>query len=575
MQDLRELAAQRRVELADHRIALFYECRGVTNGTAKRCANLTFEKLEFRKGPRLLDASRLDPANSRSLSGKPVWQREAPSLSPDLHPIAGAILAGSPEGQSGKISCLNLTSPGHSLLDGRYRADASHAVAESDGAGKSGPGLHLTKSVAKYLGLDPSLPVALRIDEVTVFPFRTEVGVVAVELRLLANDGTPPSLPLLIEASHLLCDERASRQPVLSWLNGDGARFRLSDLLAPVLSHTKLEIESDRRVYSYVSAVVDGALDPAMKREIAFRLSRHYNYVYDPDVQGRDATFVTPFNNVTHAMSLEGAATLVDRPTRAEDALPEFLSNWLSVAHRPAYLPMAIIAYHEHLALLELAQQVAIDIDFSEPSKEKVKALTKLCQDFLSFRLRYRPAQISRLTLHNAFSDQLRTALGNDRLAQKATQDAAEAERVLVVLGREKIEQTERQRERRWAWHGAFLSGLVALMAVLGLFEEIEQIASKLMGQEAAVSRVTIVPEPRAELAASTIWERMMHLTPMEGVQITGVLLALMLGIVGGWIGWRRLRHSEHDADETAHELNQQRVERMLKRSREKSEESA
>ena len=123
--------------------------------------------------------------------------------------------------------------------------------------------------------------------KLALFPFRTEIGIVAVELRLLANAGTTPSLPLLIEAAHLLCDERASRQPMLSWLNGDGARFRLSDLLASLLSAAKLEIESERRIYSYVSAVVDGALNTAMKREIAFRLSRHYNYVYDPDVQGK------------------------------------------------------------------------------------------------------------------------------------------------------------------------------------------------------------------------------------------------------------------------------------------------
>ena len=274
-------------------------------------------------------------------------------------------------------------------------------------------------------------------------------------------------------------------------------------------------------------------------------------------------------------MSLEGAATLVDRPTRTEEALPEFLSNWLSVAHRPAYLPMAIIAYHEHLALLELAQEAAIDIDFRKPSAREAKVLTELCQSFLSFRLRYRPAQISRLTLHNSFSDQLRVALGNDRLAQKATQDAAEAERVLVVLAREKIEQSERRRERRWAWHGAFLSGLVALMAVLGLLEEVRQIASKLMGVGEAVSKVRIVTESQMQPAASTLWDRVTDLTLVDGIQIAGILLALALGVIGGAISWARLRHDEHSAHETEHEMNQQRLERKLKRRHRSSEDSA
>src|SRR5262245_49592926 len=159
--------------------------------------------------------------------------------------------------------------------------------------------MHLTKSVAAYLGLDPAAPIPLKIDEVTLLLFGTHAGVLVVELRLLTNAGKGPLLPTLIEAMHLLGDERQSRRPMLTWTAAKSERFRLSDLLRPLVKSAGVSVETGRRIFSYVSAVVDGTIDPAVKREIAFRLSRRYNYIYDPDIQGKEALFLTPFNNVT------------------------------------------------------------------------------------------------------------------------------------------------------------------------------------------------------------------------------------------------------------------------------------
>src|SRR6202012_5969039 len=96
----------------------------------------------------------------------------------------------------------------------------------------------------------------------------------------------------------------------------------------------------------------------------------------------------------------------------------------------------------------------------------------QLCHRFLAFRLRYRPAQVSFITMHNEFSIGLRRALGSDPLSQKAGQDAIEAEMRLsrhlaeietmeTRLEQERSERRrrelraiERKRERRWAWHG-------------------------------------------------------------------------------------------------------------------------
>lgn len=562
--DLRELVAQRGVVLADHRIALLYECRGSGSDTADICAGMTFNQLEASGDHMsLLDVSRLAIDNPRSLSGRDIWRRDASGLSSDLHPIAATILHGAalPEDRT----ALHLTGHGLNLVDGQYRA--RRVSGEKSGGAASGIGLRFTRSVSEYLGLDPAMPVPIKVDDIKLLPFRTGVAIAVVELRLVGRAGLDPSLPLLIEAMHLLGDERASRRPALSWMDAADQRFRLSDLLQALVREAGLQVESDRRIYSYVSAVVDGLIDPALKREIAFRLSRRYNYVYDPDVQGKDAILLTPFNNVTHVMSLEGAATLVDRPgTDATKGLPEFLSNWLTVAHGPVYLPIAIIAYHEYLALLELAQEAAVEIDFSKPKAAETDALTELCKDFLAFRLRYRPAQVSRITMHNSFSDHLRLALGNDRLGQKAGQDAAEAERVLAALGREEVERVALERERRWAWYGAFLAGLVAFMAVLGLFEELRTLIGPLAGVEGEVSKVQIVTA-EASRGDATFWQLLIG----KWLKFVGFGFALFLGLLGGSISWYRLRRGEHEEAESQKELMQQRIERKTKQRQQRS----
>ena len=515
----------------------------------------------------LLDASRLAADSPRSLSERHVWRLAEPTLSGDLHPVAKAILRGSTDERPEAATSLRLTEHGINLLDGLYRAGRATDGRDSGGEA-AGLGLHLTKSVGDYLGLDPAASVPVKVDNVTLLPFRTGIAVAVVELRLVAQAGRAPSLALLIEAMHLLGDERASRRPVLSWTGTAEPRFRFSDLVRALVAGVGLSVEGGRRIFSYACAVIDGTIGAEAKREIAFRLSRRYNYVYDPDVQGKDAVFLAPFNNVTHALSLEGAATVVDRPgAGAAKGLPEFLSNWLAVAHGPVYLPIAVIAYHEHLALLELAQEAAVEIDFERPTAAEFHALTRLCQRFLAFRLRYRPAQISRITMHNSFSEHVRLALGNDTLAQKAAQDAAEAERVLAGLARARIERSERDRERRWAWHGAFLAGLVALMAVLGLFGEVQEMATKIFGAENGVAKVQVVTDAQRQIEAS--WrERLVENWPTVATSF----VALILGVLSGIISWSRLRHGEHAEAEAEKEIMQQQIDRKMKRQHGRSE---
>ncbi len=445
--------------------------------------------------------------------------------------------------------------------------------------------LGLGSLAARHLGLDPDIRLPVRLEQISFLPFRTGIGIAVIELRVLLHGNPAPAEKLLIEAVHLLADERRSRPRRLSWDDGevsDGEReiqaFHLSDLLRPLLAGAGIEVMGERRVFTYATAVARQHCPPAARQDIAFRLSRHYNYTYDPGLRdpglrdrglgGSEELFYHPFTNVTHAVNLEGAATLIDLPEDRSgrdgddspaSGSPEFLSNWVETAYRPVYLPIVIIAYHEYLALLDLAQTAAMDVDFSNFTDRQAADLQRLCHRFLAFRLRYRPAQVSRITMHNTFSDLVRQALGIEQLSRKAAQDAAEAERRLsqhaahlaekareaakreAALQRAAQREIEQQRERRWAWHGALISGLLAMLTVLSLVKQISEYAETRWGE--AYTSVTGA-------------YHLQDLALRDIVTLAGFVIAALSGAIGFWVARGRLG-SGHDMSEEVEEDSQ------------------
>ncbi|HUH83470.1 MAG TPA: hypothetical protein VLX85_02610 [Stellaceae bacterium] len=464
--------------LHDHRIALFIECRAVVGDEVKRLPALGFADLARQAGaPRWIDPARLDPKGKRSLAERKLWDWAPFAISHDLEPSISAILAAAPAPViPAKAGALKLSEYGRHLLAGRYRPGPE------DPGGPHPQRLVLTLGPAslRRLERDPKTALELRIEEVALIPFATEVAILLVEVKLVLVAGGALDAPLLTEAVHVLSDERPPRPPCLHWSplpDEPPAEFRLSDLLQPLFGDRAIRLRRERRIYSYCTALLADPLSESDRHELAFRLSRRYNAGYAPRPESGGTEFYQPFVDVLHAASLEGAATIVNAKTRETgDAAPEFLTNWLGTAYGTAYLPIVLVLFHQHLALLDLAQQAAVDIDFSQFEEVQADELRWLCDRFLALRLRYRPAQVSGITMHNRFADCLSRSLGLDALSRKAAQDAFEAEASLSRYAAERAadataaaQKREAARERRWAWHGAIISAALAVLAVLSL----------------------------------------------------------------------------------------------------------
>lgn len=568
--------------LASHRITLFYECRlggaeikaAVPTVTIRQAATGS-EKLDW------LDPQRLDPGAQRNLGDQKIWRYGPLTVSHDLHPATRSILATAVDSGAdsasdpsaavkGKPGCFKLTDQARHLLSGGYRpakTDAPKADAPDQGLV-----LRLVPQMAQRIGLVTGSDLTVHLQEVMFFGFGTGIGLAVIEVEIVLPTEHAAPLTVLIEAAHLLSDERRSRPPLLTWADNSGkpARFHLSDLLRPLLQPAGYAVSGERRIFSYTTAVTTGG-DGEQCRDIALRLSRHYNYAYAPVAIASGTEITEPFVNVVHATSLEGAATLVTLPTdgQQDGSQPEFLTNWLAAAYRPAYLPIAIVAYHEHVALLDLAQSAAIELDFDALPEAQIAELRRLCHRFLAFRLRYRPAQVSFITMHNEFSNSLRRMLGIEPLSQKAAQDAveaelrlsrhmaerdaalAEAERKHNERRRKEVKVIERKRERRWAWHGTLVACLLAVLAVLNFAEQMSE-------------------TPVTFIRGGFDWS---GLDVAQRIKLVGLFLAFLSGIAGGYINWFRLRQGDADDELLEEAKTDQAMERTAKARRQGSEE--
>lgn len=476
--------------LHDHRIALFIECRGGVADEVKRLTELGFADLARQSAaPRWIDPARLDPKGKRSLAERKVWDWSPFTISHDLELSISSILAAAPSpvipAQAGS---LKLSEYGRHVMAGRYRLSP-------EGPGGQHPQrllLTLGPASLRRLERDPKTLLELRIEEVALIPFATEVAILLVEAKLVLVAGGALDATLLPEAVHVLSDERPPRSACLHWSalpDEPPAEFQLTDLLQPLFGDRAIRLRRERRIYSYCTALLAEPISESDRHELAFRLSRRYNAGYAPRPESGGTEFYEPFADVLHAASLEGAATVVNALKGAEagDSAPEFLANWLGTAYGTAYLPIVLVLFHQHLALLDLAQQAAREIDFSRFAERQASELRRLCDRFLLLRLRYRPAQVSGITMHNRFAENLTRSLGLDALSRKAAQDAFETEARLSRYAAQRAadaaaaaQQREAARERSWAWHGAIMSAALVVLAILSLTKEFGETASPL-----------------------------------------------------------------------------------------------
>ncbi len=207
------------------------------------------------------------------------------------------------------------------------------------------------------------------------------------------------------------------------------------------------------RLFSFTAVTLETPTAPQQVELLAFRLARRYTDAYLPRREVITPCLYRPFDDITHAMSLEGGAIVV---TVEQQRQREFVADFLSNRVAPLYQPLALIAYQEYLALLRLTQGIPLPLDLNHPDEAQRITLQHYKNWLLNFRLNFRFSHASGITMHNAAYEKWRTALSLDPLLHEVTKDVEEVEH---YLGYRLNEQ-----QQRWSTFNHVQTGLGILI---------------------------------------------------------------------------------------------------------------
>jgi hypothetical protein len=376
------------------------------------------------------------------------------------------------------VPAIALSPQGLNLLNGRF------ALPPGDPRGVPG----YTGSFGLVLDAGaPGQPQSgpLRVSSLLVLHFASGVGLALVTLEWAGKQ------PLTLEALQVVVSRLTPnrQKDSLRWAHSadppEAQRFSLGWLLGQVLVSATCRFEVWSRFFTYVYATLPAGTDPDAMSDAAWRLSRHYSPGYGAEPSFPGTELYAPFADIRHALSLEGAATVANQGS-------DFVANGgLAGRFGNCYLPLAILAYHEHAYLLDIAQEAA-RVPPGDDAAAQAQALRRLTDRFLRFRLRYRLPLASDITMHNAFYEKARralqlaaleTKLGQDvidaqahlrRLSEDAAAAAATATAAAAAKAAHDRDEAHRRRERQLAPILGLFAGMLTFLTTSAVFKDVK-----------------------------------------------------------------------------------------------------
>jgi len=274
-----------------------------------------------------------------------------------------------------------------------------------------------------------------------------------------------------------------------------GAPFTLGQMIRRLALGDISEENTAERVATYTYAQFAEPVPTTDRDVFALHLARHYTTDYVTSLNIGGVAFVTDFETVRHAVALEGAATIVGAPPDAPD-LPAFLQNFKTGTFRRHYIPIALLAQHEHAFLVQRTSASVISKTEMNDYRKTVKRLEELRESSLAFRLCYRFSELSFITMHNALNRAFRRVLHLDRMLEELDSDVAGVEMHLREVQEAKDRRNEQEKHRRFYWTTVTGSAALAGLTTFTIFKELGEIFfhhnQETAGQVAAVLGVVI-----------------------------------------------------------------------------------
>ena len=328
------------------------------------------------------------------------------------------------------------------------------------------PSRSALQRIAAQNSAPEGLSYAVKFTGLNFYTFRTGKAFVHAVLRIdRLFPGEDQTTKSILAAAELLEAVAAlTRAGELGWYNQrDGIKLmptvRITTVLEALVKGATAENEILERVYTYAYVRFAGPVASADADNIALQLARHYTSDYALKADAESVARVRDFDTVGHVITLEGAATVV-APDSNTSTLPPFLENFATATLHQHYIPIALLALHEHAFLIDKTTESSFWPSLTHQTIERLKQLR---HDLLSFRLAFRFSQVSLISMHNAMNRAFRQALNLDGMLRELSADVAEATSYLDA------EQREKESKIRQLNDGRFFSlGRMGAAALIG-----------------------------------------------------------------------------------------------------------
>jgi len=451
--------------ISDHEIQIFYRIDGVN----------------IVSGPGIsLAAAAPGPGipedQAAALAGRygktPIWKRAASSgVGQDFHPHIRDVVGGKREDLATRWS----------LEDAARRLVGSAALYEEDIARTARVEKQMflsfneaaRKRLATYAIASPGLVVSCK--DMTLTLFKTGHGFAATTLELSRPDRGKITAIELIEGQISI-----SRFGTMVWTdveNNASAKsqpFRLAELVQRFVLGEKAEALPER-VTTFTYAQFAEPLPTPARDLFALHLARHYSSDYRTAMEIEGVAFVRDFETVRHAVALEGAATVVGAELDASHQ-PEFLRNFRTGTFHRHYVPVALLARHEHVFLVRRTSAAVLTQAEMRDSHQTAQRLQELREACLMFRLCYRFSELSAVTMHNSLNNAFRQVLHLDRMTEELNTDVDTFEAYLRALRKSEENRKEEEKHRRYYWVTVIGAGALAGLTMFSITKEILEI---------------------------------------------------------------------------------------------------
>lgn len=396
--------------LADHQISLIYLLDDIDYSVAD---SLTLGDL--------LDGKYFPTKEARTLSNEHgdalIWEEATAALSQDLNTPLRDLLSGQRPSLMRRRTASVATS--HLLKVGNVRNDKKGRFKAKDIRLELST---ISRERLKTAGNDTEA-LCLQTASLERLDFTNGLTMIVATVEVSRPQSSDLSLMELQEAVHAL-----SRFNQCRWYarSADEAlmqeRFSFGSFVHRLVRNNVPAQTYFSRVPSYVYAKLADKADSDTLEYTAACLARRYTADYPFNLQETSVGFVRDFDDLRHAVALEGMATV--QCARHHEQETEFSANWKNAQLPKAYLPIYQSQLHQNWFLADRrAEAVSSNLDFEELDAHGARPsiheqLERVAIDMMEFQLFYHFPSVSQITMHQAVASAAQDAM---RLEEKRT----------------------------------------------------------------------------------------------------------------------------------------------------------